>query len=63
MYLETIEDTELAKQINNSCPAGYPAVMSSPIPLLLFGKIPTHIKATKDVVKPEFEGKVVPAIF
>ncbi|RYP65332.1 hypothetical protein DL769_006347 [Monosporascus sp. CRB-8-3] len=28
---------------------------TSPIPILLCGKIPTHIKATCDIVKPEFQ--------
>ncbi|RYO96343.1 hypothetical protein DL764_007479 [Monosporascus ibericus] len=28
---------------------------ASPIPILLCGKIPTHIKATCDIVKPEFQ--------
>ncbi|RYP46600.1 hypothetical protein DL768_007222 [Monosporascus sp. mg162] len=29
---------------------------TSPIPILLCGKSPTHIKATCDIVKPEFQG-------
>ncbi|KAK8103406.1 uncharacterized protein PG998_010439, partial [Apiospora kogelbergensis] len=29
----------------------------SPIPVLLCGKIPGHIKATTEIMKPEFEGK------
>ena len=30
---------------------------STPLPVLLCGKIPSHIKAVSEIVKPEFEGE------
>lgn len=34
------------------------ADFASPIPILLCGKLETHIQATMDIVKPEFQGKM-----